>query len=72
MLPLITLYFSVQLFYLELGQLCPGVVEGEPVQGEALHQAALDLHAVNKGIRTLLDFASFSLTPDYLQYIEKV
>ena len=43
MLPLIVLYFSVQLFYLELVQLCPGVYEGELVQGEAVHQAALDL-----------------------------
>ena len=29
-------------------ELCPGVVEGEPVQGEAVHQAALDLQVVNK------------------------
>ena len=62
MLPLIVLYFSVQLCYLELGQLCPGVDEGDLVQVEAVHQATLEV--VNKGIRTLLDFALSSLTPD--------
>ena len=48
MLPLIALYFSVQLYYLELGQLCPGVDEGQLVQGEAVHQDALKLQVVNK------------------------
>ena len=39
MLPLIAMYyFSVQLYYLELGQLCPGVEEGYQVQGGAVHQ----------------------------------
>ena len=46
-----------------------GVDEGDLVQVEAVHQATLEV--VNKRIRTLLDFTSFSLTSDYLSTLNK-